>query len=145
IAPTGTKAPSVKTASSATDSQAIAAEVDKLIEAEFAASKITPAGLVNDEDFLRRVSFDISGTSPTAKEVTLFVLDPDPDKRAKLIDWLLALDDYALNWAQYWRDVIFLQATNEFARVAIPSFETWMTSQLQQNVGWNEIARSLIT
>ncbi|HLQ44991.1 MAG TPA: DUF1553 domain-containing protein, partial [Planctomycetaceae bacterium] len=72
-------------------------------------------------------------------------LDPDPDKRAKLIDRLLASDDYGGNWAQYWRDVIFLRATNEFARAAIPSFETWMTAQLQQNVGWNEIARSLIT
>ena len=57
----------------------------------------------------------------------------------------LASDEYGLNWAQYWRDVIFLRATNEFARVAIPSFENWMTAQLQQNVGWHEIARSLIT
>ena len=122
------------------DSKAIASEVDQRIEAELAASKVSPAGLVNDEDFLRRVSFDIAGTLPTAKEVTLFGLDPDPDKRAKLIDRLIASDDYALNWALYWRDVIFMRATNEFARVAIPTFETWMTTQLQQNVGWNKIA-----
>ncbi len=127
------------------DAQAIVAEVDRRIEAELAASNVTPAGLVNDEDFLRRVSFDIAGTLPTAKEVTLFGLDPDLDKRTQLIERLLASDDYALNWAMYWRDVIFLRATNEFARVAIPSFETWMTQQLQQNVGWNKIARSLIT
>ena len=127
------------------DSKAIASEVDQRIEAELAASKVKPAGLVNDEDFLRRVSFDIVGTLPTAKEVTLFGLDPDPDKRAKLIDLLLASDDYALNWALYWRDVIFMRATNEFARVAIPTFETWMTTQLQQNVGWNKIAQALLT
>ena len=127
------------------DSKLVASEVDQRIEAELAASKVSPAGLVNDEDFLRRVSFDIVGTLPTAKEVTLFGLDPDPDKRAKLIDRLLASDDYALNWALYWRDVIFMRATNEFARVAIPTFETWMTTQLQQNVGWNKIAQALLT
>ncbi len=139
--PTG-KPPS---AVQATDAMAIASEIDRQIEAELTASGVKPAGLVNDEDFLRRVSFDIAGTLPTAKEVTLFGLDPESDKRAKLIDRLLASDDYALNWATYWRDVIFLRATNEFARVAIPTFESWMTTQLQQNVGWNKIAQSLIT
>ncbi len=127
------------------DSKSVAAEVDQRIEAELATSKVKPAGLANDEDFLRRISFDIVGTLPDAKEVTLFGLDPDPDKRAKLIDLLLTSDDYALNWALYWRDVIFLRATNEFARVAIPTFETWMTTQLQQNVGWNKIAQALLT
>ncbi len=129
----------------AADSKVIAAEVDHRIEAELTASNVQPAGLANDEDFLRRVSFDIVGTLPTAKEVTLFGLDPDPEKRAKLVDRLLASDEYALNWAMYWRDVIFLRATNEFARIAIPPFETWMTKQLQENVGWNKIAQSLIT
>lgn len=143
--PTAVAAAELADQTKASDSVAVAAEVDQRIEAELVASKVKPAGLVNDEDFLRRVSFDIVGTLPTAKEVTLFGLDPDPDKRAKLVDRLLASEDYALNWALYWRDVIFMRATNEFARVAIPTFETWMTTQLQQNVGWHKIAQALLT
>lgn len=122
----------------------VAAEVDRLIESQLAESKVTPAGLVNDEDFLRRVHFDIAGTIPTAKEVTLFGLDPDTNKRAKVVEQLLGTNDYATNWARYWRDVLFLRATNERARVMARTFEDWMTKQLQANAGWDDITRSLI-
>lgn len=127
------------------DVQVAAAQVDRLIDEQLAASKVTPAGLVNDEDFLRRVSFDIAGTIPTAKEVTLFGLDPDPSQRAKVVEQLLATDDYALNWARYWRDVLFLRATNERARVMARTFEDWMAKLLAANTGWDDITRSLIT
>ncbi|MFM9963405.1 MAG: DUF1549 domain-containing protein [Planctomycetaceae bacterium] len=127
------------------DVRVAAANVDRLIDEQLAASKIAPAGLVNDEDFLRRVSFDIAGTIPTAKEVTLFGLDPDPNKRAKVVEQLLGSDDYSLNWARYWRDVLFLRATNERARVMARTFEDWMAKQLAANTGWDDITRSLIT
>lgn len=127
------------------DAKTAAAEVDRLIDEQLAASKITPAGLVNDEDFLRRVHFDIAGTIPTAKDVTLFGLDPDQNKRAKVVEQLLGTNEYALNWARYWRDVLFLRATNERARLMAPTFEDWMVKQLQADTGWDDITRSLIT
>lgn len=123
----------------------IAADVDRLIEEQLSASNVTQAGIVNDEDFLRRVYFDIAGTIPTAKEVTLFGLNPDRDKRTKIVDQLLATDDYAWNWARYWRDVLFLRATNERAGVMTRTFEDWMVKQLQENAGWNQITHDLLT
>jgi hypothetical protein len=127
------------------ESKAVAAEIDRLIEQQLAESKVEPAGLVNDEDFLRRVHFDIAGTLPTAKEVTLFGLDPDPNKRAKVVEQLLDTDEYDLNWARYWRDVLFLRATNERARIMARTFEEWMVKQLHANAGWDDITRALIT
>jgi hypothetical protein len=136
---------SSSTAAPFTDVRAVAATVDRLIEQQLTESKVSPAGLVNDEDFLRRVHFDIAGTLPTAKEVTLFGLDPDPDKRAKVVERLLNSDEYPLNWARYWRDVFFLRATNERARIMTRTFEDWMANQLRANAGWDDIARALIT
>src|SRR5687768_14893726 len=52
--------------------------VDEAIQAELALSKTPISGTVSDEDFLRRVSFDLAGTLPSPREVTLFGLDPDP-------------------------------------------------------------------
>lgn len=127
------------------DAKSVAAEVDRLIEQQLAESKTTPAGLVNDEDFLRRVHFDIAGTIPTAKDVTLFGLDPDPNKRAKIVEQLLASDDYATNWARYWRDVFVLRATNEQARFAVGTFEDWFVQQFRDNVSWDKLTHSLIT
>lgn len=138
------KSASLDTAATST-AYAVAAEVDRLIEADLAASKFTPADLVNDEDFLRRVSFDIAGTPPSAKDVTLFGLDTDPNKRAVVVDRLLASEGYATNWARYWRDVLFLRATNERARLMVGSFEDWMAEQLRKNASWSDITRALLT
>jgi len=94
------------------DSRSVAATVDRLLLDELARSKTPVAPRTNDEGFLRRVSFDLAGTMPSATQVTLFGLDPDPNKRAKLIDRLLDSDDFARTWAAYWKDVIFSRATD---------------------------------
>ncbi len=137
--------PSASKSSKVRDSREVAAEVDRLILAELEKTGAKPAPLTNDEDFLRRVTFDLAGTLPSPSQVTVFGLDPDPEKRAKLIDRLLESDDYAQNWARYWREVIFSRATDQRARLNQDAFEKWMTAQLGQNVGWDKIATELLT
>ena len=95
----------------------LAAKVDALIEGELKKSGITPAPLASDEDFLRRVTFDLAGRMPTTSEVLLFGLDSTPNKRRAVIEGLLKSDDYGVNWARYWRDVIYLRATDMRARL----------------------------
>jgi hypothetical protein len=64
--------------------------------------KLTPAERTSDEEFIRRASLDIIGRIATADEVRAFVQDKAADKRAKLVDRLLASDEYASNWATVW-------------------------------------------
>lgn len=122
-----------------------AARVDELIGADLKATKAAVSPRCSDEDFLRRVTFDIAGTSPSVQEVTLFGLDSDSSKRGSVIDRLLASPDYAANWARYWRDVIFSRATEMRSGLVRRPFETWMTEQLQQNKRWDEITTALLT
>src|SRR5207248_5919439 len=98
-------------------------EIDALIAKELQADKIQPAPLTTDEQFLRRVTLDLTGELPVPADVTEFVADKDPNKRARLIDKLLASDEYALHWARYWRDVISSRATNQQSRILVRSFE----------------------
>jgi hypothetical protein len=127
------------------DSAAVAAAVDKLILQNLTESGTQPAPRTSDEDFLRRVHFDLAGTVPSAREVTLFGLEPDPQKRDKMIDRLLSSDEYAHNWAEYWRDVIFLRATDMRGKIMQGVFEKWMSDQIRENRGWDKIVTSLIT
>ncbi|HEV8067204.1 MAG TPA: DUF1549 domain-containing protein [Planctomycetaceae bacterium] len=127
------------------DSAAVAAAVDKLILQNLTESGTQPAPRTSDEDFLRRVHFDLGGTVPSAREVTLFGLEPDPQKRDKVIDRLLGSEDYAHNWAEYWRDVIFLRATDMRARIIEGTFEKWMSDQIRENRGWDKIVTALLT
>src|SRR4051812_14324495 len=69
-------------------------EIDRLVAKELAADKIEAAPLTSDEQFLRRVSLDLTGQLPLPADVTEFAADRDPQKRAKVIDRLLASDEF---------------------------------------------------
>ena len=127
-------------------SRSVASAVDRLLVEELAKSKTPVAPRTDDEAFLRRVSFDLAGTMPSATEVTLFGLDPDPNKRAKLIDRLLNSDDFARTWAAYWKDVVFSRATDPRSQfLSGPAFEQWMTEKLKGTPRWNDITTELLT
>jgi hypothetical protein len=123
----------------------VAAEVDRLVGAELKANEIEPAGISVDEDFLRRITLDLAGTLPLSRDVTLFGLSPNRTKREQAIERLLDSDEYAAAWARYWRDVIFVRATNMRAGFANQSFVSWMTDNLSENKSWADIATEIIT
>lgn len=141
-------AASVKGALQPEDPEEVASRVDEFINAEMARAGVTVAPRCNDADFLRRISLDLAGVSPSAAEVTLFGLDPDPGKRQKAAGRLLETSDYATNWARYWRDVIFMRATETRPQIVLRSmnvFESWMAGQLHANTPWNDITTTLLT
>lgn len=124
----------------------VARQVDQQLAAEVPATA-TPAAapLVSDEVFLRRVSLDLVGRPPTPEQITRFVLDSNPNKRAALVDHLLADERHADHWARYWRDVIFYRRTEERSLVAADACVDYLTTQFHQNRPWNEIAVAFIT
>jgi hypothetical protein len=120
-------------------------EIDELVARELKASKIEPAPLTTDEQFLRRVTLDMTGKLPTPAEVDAFVNDKHPNKRANLIDKLLDGDGYARHWAAYWRDVIAARVQDRRGLALQSAFDHWMTKEFQNNNGWDQIVRSMLT
>lgn len=100
---------------------------------------------MDDEGFLRRVSLDLLGQTPSPEELTKFVLDPDPNKRGKAIDRYLADSRFGENWARYWRDVILYRRTEERALLAAVSVTDYLTQKFNDNAGWDEIAKDFFT
>lgn len=126
-------------------SEDVAKQVDTLINKNLEAAGVQSSPLTTDEDFLRRVSLDLAGDIPSPEEATLFGLNPDPEKRSKVIDKLLSSDEYAEIWASYWRDVVLLRATEQRARIGQVAFENWLKDQLAANKHWDEITHGLLT
>jgi hypothetical protein len=120
-------------------------EVDQLVTKELEATKISPAPLTSDEQFLRRVTLDLTGQLPQPADVEEFVADKNPNKRAKIIDKLLDSDEYAQHWSRYWREVIESRLSDLRDRVLARAFETWMADQLKSNKSWDHITREIIT
>lgn len=125
--------------------QVVAAEVDRLLNRSYDDVGATPAPLCSDEDFLRRVAFDLAGRPPKATGVTKFLKSSDDQKRSKAIDIYLSGDEWALNWASYWREVIFSRSTNDRATQGSEIFEQWLADRLIEGAGWDQITTDLIT
>ncbi|MCI0701966.1 MAG: DUF1553 domain-containing protein [Planctomycetia bacterium] len=70
------------------------------------ADHTTLTPLTDDLAFLRRVTLDTVGVVPSPDEIRAFLADKSPDKRAKVIDRLLADPRWADHWMGYWLDVL---------------------------------------
>ncbi len=121
--------------------------IDEHVYARLQKLRITPAGLADDRTFIRRVFIDTIGLLPTPEEVSAFLADTHPDKRARLIDALLEREEFTDLWTMKWmerlqaRSVVSASASLQKATI---NFNTWMRRQLADRVPMNEIFRTMI-
>ncbi len=118
--------------------------IDDLVWQKLQRLNITPSGLCDDTTYLRRVTTDISGRIPTPEEVTEFLADPAPDKRAAVVDRLLQEPDFADHWANKWMDLL---RPNPY-RVGIKtvlSYDRWIRERFHQRMPWDQLVRELVT
>src|SRR4051794_35390469 len=69
---------------------ALAKAIDARIQKHLVTNKVQPSALADDAEFLRRVYLDITGVIPPADKAAAFLNSTETNKRAKLIDELLA-------------------------------------------------------
>jgi len=119
-------------------------EIDVMLERELAKLGRQPAVTVDDATFIRRAHLDAVGKLPAPKAISEFIADSSPNKRAKLVDELLASKDYARNWARFWRDVILYNTTTDDKKFSAKNLEDWLADQFDKDRGWDTIASELI-
>ena len=73
-------------------------KVDELVLAKLRKVGIHPSEVCDDDDFLRRVSLDVTGTLPIPSEIEAFLADQSANKRGRKIDELLSRPGYAAWW-----------------------------------------------
>ena len=127
------------------DPQLVAKEVDNRIHAELQKAGVHPAELCNDEDFLRRASLDLTGQLPSPENIIAFRSSSKADKRAELIEKLIDSPAFGLNWAAYWRDVIYLRATEQRSRLNQDEFSEWIAGEWNKGVGWDSTVTAMLT
>jgi len=81
--------------------------VDRLLGAYFAEHGVKPAEPVSDAAFARRVYLDTIGLLPSVGQLEAFEKDAAADKRAALVNSLLAdKRGYADHWLAFWNDLL---------------------------------------
>ena len=83
----------------------IANPVDRFILARLERDGLTLSPLAVKERLIRRVTFDLTGLPPTLDEIDAFLADDSVDAWEKLIDRLLASEQFGHRMASDWLDV----------------------------------------
>lgn len=118
--------------------------IDKLVDAKLAKLNVAPSGLCDDADFLRRIYIDLTGTLPTPEEARKFLADTAKDKRAKLVESLLAKPEFADLWAMRWADLLRVDRQSLGHQRAYLYYK-WIRDGIASNKPFDEFARELVT
>jgi hypothetical protein len=120
--------------------------VDQLLDAKLKRLKILPSPPVDDAEFLRRVSLDLTGLAPTPEEIRAFVADKTEAraKRSGKIDELLARPEYVDTWTLKWGDL--LQSSRRYlGDKGMWEFREWIRDSIAQNKPYDKFVSELLT
>jgi len=122
--------------------------VDRHTHKQWQELGIVPSELCTDEQFIRRVSHDITGTLPTPEKVKAFLGDKNPDKRDKLIDALLETPEYSYLFANRWADVLRVKRGNNNQNMSRAygtfAFHSWIRESIAADKPYDEFAREIL-
>lgn len=121
------------------------AAIDWFVQSGWKRNKVEPAGRSSDLVFARRVYLDLAGRIPTLDELRRFVADKDTNKRERLIDTLIASDDYPRRMREVFDTVLMGRADSNGARVrAERGWNGFLETGFRTNRPWNEMVRDML-
>src|SRR5262245_47455508 len=123
----------------------LAARIDEHLAARLNQRKVPAAPAADDAELVRRLHLDLTGRIPDILAARDFIDNPGKDKRARLVEQLLADERYPLHWANVWRSWV-VPDTNDLRLFATPgAFEDWILEELKRNTPYDRIVTSLLT
>ena len=96
------------------DPSGVKTPIDAFILAKLDERGWHPSPPAVPAEWLRRVTFDLTGLPPTPEEVDAFVRDTSPGARGRVVDRLLASPRYGERWGQHWLDVVRFAETEGY-------------------------------
>jgi hypothetical protein len=121
-----------------------AKQVDELVDTRHRQLKVEPMPKTTDEQFVRRIYLDITGTIPTYKQVNVFVTGKGADKRARLIDALLNSEGYASHLYNYWSNILRLTDRLDRNLPGAP-FSQWVKKSIEENTPYDKWVYEMLT
>lgn len=120
--------------------------IDYLIKSLWQEQHVSGNGLCDDRTFVRRIYLDLAGRIPTREEVDAFVNSMDSQKRAALVDRLLAGSEYPRHMAEV-LDVVLMERKGTAAEAGRKSqgWFAYLESSVATGRPWNDMVADLIT
>ncbi|MFO1484972.1 MAG: PSD1 and planctomycete cytochrome C domain-containing protein [Verrucomicrobiaceae bacterium] len=117
--------------------------IDAFIHARLEKEGLKPSPEADRYTLVRRVYLDLTGLPPTPKEADAFVNDKSPDAYDKLVDSLLASEQYGERWARRWLDLARYADTNGFEKDrprTIWPYRDWVVRSLNADMPFDQFS-----
>lgn len=121
--------------------------IDDIIFGRMERDGIASAPLCTDEEFMRRVSLDLTGRIPSPDDVTAFIQDQNPSKRDALVDRLVGSPEYVDKWTMFFGD---LYKNTQFATNinlyfgGREAYYNYIKESIKENKDYGRMAREMI-
>ena len=123
---------------------ALRSYIDQHVFAKLRRFQILPSERSSDEEFLRRLCLDLTGTLPPPQRVREFVADKDPHKRDRLIETLLNSPEYVDYWSFRFGDLLRATYVTSNNTKATRAYQSWITNSIATNKPYDLIVRERI-
>ena len=117
--------------------------IDRLVALQTPDYEKLAAPICSDEEFVRRIWLDLTGAIPTTTDARAFLADASADKRAKLIDLLLASPEYARHMQRVFDQILMRGLPQK--HVPLAEWEKFLRDAFAENKPWDQIIRDILT
>ena len=118
--------------------------IDDHVFAKLRKLRIVPAPPSRDDEFLRRVCLDLTGTLPPPEAQRRFLADRDPDKRDRLIESLLDSPQFVDFWTYRFADLFRVNHTSLQKVTRTHLHLEWVRLSVATNKPYDQVARERI-
>ncbi|MDQ2776262.1 MAG: DUF1549 and DUF1553 domain-containing protein [Acidobacteriota bacterium] len=124
--------------------------IDAFIAEKYKEKGLQPTATADKLTLLRRLYFDLIGLPPTLAEQQAFLRDKAPDAYEKVVDRLLANDQYGVRWTRHWLDVLRYTDLDGLDGSVMPAasgiylWRDWMISALNHDLPYDDFVRAQI-
>ncbi|MCA9174497.1 MAG: DUF1553 domain-containing protein [Planctomycetales bacterium] len=118
--------------------------IDTHVHAKLRKLRINPSEVSSDEQFLRRVSLDITGKMPTVEEYHNFMTSTDPKKRELLVDDLLGRKEFVELWVMKWAELLQIRSSQQVSYKSMLLYYNWLEQQIAGEVPVDKMVQNLL-
>jgi len=122
--------------------------IDQAVLAKLKDLRILPSDVASDEQFLRRAYLDLIGLLPAPEEYDRFIHDRSRDKRTRLIDELMARDEFADLWAAKWAETLKIRSDENSSfgtdRKVANLYYQWVRDEVKLDIPLDQFVRAQV-
>jgi hypothetical protein len=122
--------------------------IDAFVKAKLDAQGLIPQPRASKVALIRRATYDLTGLPPTPDDIDAFLKDTSPKAFEKVVDRLLASQQYGERWGRHWLDVVRYSDTSgdnsDFPVPAMFRYRNWVIAAFNKDEPYDQFLRDQI-